>query len=128
MKKINHLLKATLLVVALVLVSCQDEKGDQAIDTCNTTNPLEELSWLKDQIKALSQSDDELSKYAYYMTATYKKETVFYYGNCHPAINAVFFVLNCEGEPIGNLNDLRGELTNQKLLWAPERCECNFND
>lgn len=124
MKKINLLLEIATLLVCLVTISCH-EKDENC---CNVTNPLEELGWLKAHIQELSQSTDELSNYSYYMTATYKNESVFYYGNCHPAINMAIIVINCEGEELGDFNDLQQQLSNRKLIWIHENSPCNFND
>lgn len=62
------------------------------------------------------------------MTATYKGETVFYYGNCHPVINYASSILNCNGDALGNTSDLYNELTDVRLLWKHEESKCNFND
>ncbi len=127
MKKSNYLLATAALLISLIVASCHEDK-DSVANTCSVIDPIEELDWLKAHINSLSLSEDELSKYSYYMTATYKKETVFYYGNCHPAINSIFYVVNCKGETIGNLNDLEAQLSNKRLLWIPEGSKCNSND
>ena len=124
MKKNNLLLEIATLLVCLVTISCHEKDENY----CKVTNPLEELVWLKTHIQELSQSEDELSKYSYYMTATYKKETVFYYGNCHPAINMAIIVMNCKGEALGNFSDLQQQLSNSKLIWIHEESPCNFKD
>ena len=128
MRRIELLTRLAVLLIALFLLSCHDENRITEQNCCNVTNPLEELVWLKTHIQELSQSEDELSKYSYYMTATYKKETVFYYGNCHPAINMAIIMVNCEGEALGNFNDLQQHLSNSKLIWIHEESPCNFND
>lgn len=125
MKRFFYLI-SVMFFVSILCTSC--EKDKQLIDnTCNVTNPAEELNWLKSSITEIEQSNQELSKHAYYMVAKYKGETVFYYGNCHPAINYVSHVINCKGDTLGAISDLDDELTDVNLLWKPEESECNFN-
>ena len=116
-----------LMVFALVFVSCEkDEKVSSG--NCNVSDPLQELPWLKEALGEINQSDNELADYAYIMSATYNGQTVFYIGNCHPAVNMQISVQNCEGEVIGDINDLAGELTNQKVLWKHENSPCHFGE
>ncbi len=124
MKKISNSLIITILLMSLVLISCEKTGNN---DICNVSDPVEDLDWLRSAIEENEQSDSDLSRYIYYMTAKYDGKTVFFNGNCHPAVNYVSFVLDCNGDTLGNTNDLYDELTDIHLLWKHEESECNFN-
>lgn len=60
--------------------------------------------------------------------ASYKGETVFYYGNCNPAINYVSILQNCIGDNLGYTNDFYAELTDITVLWKHVDSKCNFQE
>lgn len=117
MRRFICLSSISLLLVSFVHISC---KKDQK---CNVSNPVEELAWLKESINEVKQD-----QYSYFMMAKYKKETVFYYGNCNPVINYVSYILNCNGEPLGYTNELFNDLTDIKLIWKHELSACSFQE
>ena len=119
MKRLLYLLALASILILSVMLSC--DKDESKSDPCDVSNPIEELAWLKATI-------DDLSEYSYIMIADYNGETVFYFGNCNPLANSVSSVYNCNGDFIGYTNDIRSEITNDRLLWKHEDSECNFND
>jgi hypothetical protein len=108
---------AFLLFGSISLVSC--EKDDN--NTCNVSNPVEEIAWLKEAIDNVEEDE-----YSYYVMANYKGETVFYYVNCHPLVNYASFILNCNGDNLGYTNNLQDELTNMTILWKHEASKCDL--
>lgn len=110
------------------LFSCEKNKFE---NTCGVDDPVEELVWLRDQIDDIELMEPEASQYYYFRMAKYYGATVFLPGNCNPAFNMVFVVLDCSGERIGIIGDgidmIRwDELSEMQLLWKPESSACNF--
>ena len=111
-------------IVSITLISCEkDCNKDSHNNKCNVSNPAEELDWLKEAIGNVKQDE-----YSYYAMASYKGETVFFFGNCNPVINYISILRNCNGDDIGNTNDLYDELTDITILWKHENSKCNFQD
>lgn len=113
------------IMVLITLISCEKEKSQSKLEaipnTCNVSNPAEEIGWLKEAISKVKNDE-----YSYYAVAKYKGETVFYYGNCNPAANYVSIVRNCNGDNLGNINALEDELTNITILWKHPASKCFF--
>ena len=102
------------------LTSCGQDDENFGINTCAVENPAEEIEWIRKVIE--SHADDE---YSTCMMADYQGETVFYHSNCNPLENWSFSVLNCEGEVLGILSELRDELTNITTIWKHEDSRCD---
>ena len=106
----------------MILTSCEkDDDIDLGNNTCNVSNPAQELSWLEEAIDNVKQDE-----YSYYVMAKYKGETVFYYGNCNPAANYVSFIHNCSGDNLGETNEFQDELSDRTTIWKHEETKCNF--
>lgn len=105
------------IILSIPLISC--EKGDN--NTCNVSNPAEDITWLKEAIDDVKQD-----KYSYYLMADYNGETIFYYVNCNPVVNYASFILNCNGDNLGSTNSLQDELTDITILWKHEESECSI--
>jgi hypothetical protein len=124
MRKLFDFLGFAAIIFSIVLISCEkDNNKDSDTNKCNVSNPAEDLDWLKQEI-----NDVEQDEYSYYVMATYKGETVFYYGNCNPVINYISIVRNCTGDSLGLTNDLYDELTEISTLWKHADSKCNFQD
>jgi hypothetical protein len=124
MRRFFIFLGTATIIVTSTLISCEkDNNKDSGNNTCNVTNPAEDIGWLKEAIDNAKQDE-----YSYYVMANYKGETVFYYGNCNPAANYVSIIRNCNGDNLGYTNDLRDELTDKTILWKHEASKCNFQD
>jgi len=122
MRSIFNFFGFVAIIMSITLISCgKDDNKDSNNNKCNVSNPAEELDWLKEAIDHVKQDE-----YSYYAMATYKGETVFYYGNCNPLINYASFVQNCSGDNLGNKNDLYDELTDITILWKHVNSKCNF--
>ncbi|MCW2118096.1 hypothetical protein M2326_000384 [Flavobacterium sp. 7A] len=61
-----------------------------------------------------------------HIMAIHKGKSVFYYGNCNPAINYASDVRDCNGENLGYTNDLEDDLTNRTIIWKHKNSKCNF--
>lgn len=111
-------------ILSITLLSCDKDEAEESIDdVCNVSNPIEDLDWLKEKINSVNQDE-----YSYYNMASYQGETVFYYGNCDPAINYVSIVRNCTGDSLGFTFDLYDELTEISTIWKHENSVCNFQE
>lgn len=112
------------LVISTTLISCEKDDNKASINnTCNVSNPAEELEWLKAEINNL-----EGDEFSYYVMANYKGETVFFYSNCNPVIDYISVVKNCSGENIGYTYDLADEITDRTILWTPENSKCHSQE
>ncbi len=105
----------------LLLISCQDDDQSNNELKCDVSNPIAELSWLKEQI-------NESGKYSYYMTAKYNGQTVFYNGNCDPRVNYQSSVFNCSGELLGGTTTLSDSLSEIKILWIHQESKCQLSN
>lgn len=123
MKKILMLV----FITCFLSESCNND-DDFLLNTCNVSNPIENLSWLKDEILNLQQSDSDLKKYFFVTQNTLNGETVFIFPNCCPQCSTVVPVFNCEGENLGfvgsgNINN--NILDNDVIIWKPNNFACN---
>ena len=117
-KKKFYLFVLTCIVTLFSIISCGKEKSENNV--CNVSNPVEELVWLKTMT-------NNLSEYDFIMIANYKGETIFYRGNCNPLANYVSSAYKCNGDVIGYVNDIRSEISGDKLLWKHKDSKCNFS-
>ncbi|NIJ44271.1 hypothetical protein FHR24_000710 [Wenyingzhuangia heitensis] len=83
-------MKIRIFVLAMILFACEGHNKIEMLPICKVHTPLEELIWLQDFIK-------KSGEYEYYMTAKYKGNRVFYYGDCNPLVNYQSVVYNCKG-------------------------------
>ncbi|KJF43709.1 hypothetical protein [Draconibacterium sediminis] len=124
MRKFFNFLGLAAIILSTTLFSCdKDDTKDSEINKCNVTNPIEELAWLNEEIENVIEDE-----YSYYNMASYQGQTVFFYGNCHPAINYVSIVRNCTGDSLDLTINVYDELTEITTIWKHENTECNFAD
>jgi hypothetical protein len=101
----------------ILLLSC--EKKD---NVCNCSDPLNDLSWLKELKTSLTNCTCEMSV----IQATYNDQTVFYQAMTDPLCDGIYPVvlLDCSGttvksyESMGQVPD--GAITDMKVLY---RCK-----
>ena len=87
-----------ILIVNLLLLSfasCEKDKNDNKETICGTTNPLEELEWLKNLISEL-EGGPSAEIYLY----DYKEEKVFLIDNCVNCPDGVAEVYDCDSNVI----------------------------
>ena len=118
MRSIFNFIGFVAIIVSITLISCDKDSNNTK---CNVSNPAEDLDWLKKAIDQVKQDE-----YSFCNMATYKGETVFYYGNCNPVVNYVSIVHNCSGDILGYTNELYDELTDITILWKHVDSKCNF--
>lgn len=97
----------------LLILSC--EKSD---NTCNCTDPLAELAWLRDLKNAMTNCFCETS----IIQATYLKQTVFYVANTDELCDGIFTVslVDCSGALVKtytNFETFTSEVTDIKVLY-----------
>jgi len=118
----------TLTLLLLTMLSCKDDDDNLLSNTCQVSNPIEDLDWLKEKIEELAQTDSEFLKYFYVSQNTYMDKTVFIFPNCCPSCNTVVPVYDCEGNHIGFVGDENistNILNNDTIIWKPENFSCN---
>ncbi len=111
-------LRVLLITGILVPASCAKDQDDAP---CGADDPAEELAWLKEAIGARSEDG-----YSYYAIATLNTRTVFYYGNCNPAINYASYLQTCAGDTLGFTSEFVELLSNPRVVWKPDDSVCDF--
>jgi hypothetical protein len=123
MKSKRNFCQLMIFSVFLLFFSC--DKDHMSDNTCNVSNPLKELEWLKSTIQNIEQLSPDASKYYYISMAKYNGETVFIEGNCDPLANSVLPVLSCNGEQLGVLGEINPDsLTDRKVIWKTANSVC----
>ncbi|MDA0314201.1 MAG: hypothetical protein O2829_10555 [Bacteroidetes bacterium] len=105
------------ILVLVLLFSCQESESPKG---CAVANPIEDLPWLREEIK--NTIDLNLVDYFYLIQGTYKGATVFSFLNCCPFCRTVPQILDCEGKVI---NAFITDVTDQKVIWRPTSSVCN---
>jgi hypothetical protein len=119
------------LSLGLFAFSCEKEycECDDPWPVCYTTNPIEELPWLKQVVTELEDSG-ELAVYFYVVEATYQGQTVFIVENCCPQCGTTIPLYNCQGEIIcNNLPDcpeFGDKLSNRKVIYKHPEAPCQL--
>lgn len=109
------------LIIYMTLSSCVDELSN----TCDISDPINDLPWLKEQINYLKAHENKHAvSTVYYSIAKYQGETVFFNWNCSPNVNFASYVVNCNGEIISSTIDIYDELTDIARIWEYERFKC----
>jgi len=125
MKNIQIFLFATIILTAII--SCED-KDDIITNSCNVSDPTENLEWLKEIKTDLEESSSGQSGEIYISQAKYNNNTLFIVGNCCAACNSIMPVYNCKGEELGYIGDTNFDfdlLENDVIIWKPENFVCN---
>lgn len=111
-----------LLITILFAASCGKDKNTNK-SVCDLTDPIEELSWLKEMKNTMTNCSCEMS----IVQATYNNQTVFYTMMTDPLCNGVQTIIlyDCEGKIVKTIaNDeipsYKAEETNMKVLY---RCK-----
>lgn len=119
------------------VISCENSDPGEEYpphSTCTTSDPVEDLAWLREAIAAKEQQpENEFTQYGYIAQADYQGETVFIQGNCCPTCNSIISVVNCEDELIGFLGSGEGNidfdiLERAVIIWQPEDGVCSLNE
>jgi hypothetical protein len=113
------------IVMLTMLFSCNKDSGNTNVNTCNVSNPAEDLPWLKTRIGNLVIADPNTIKYQYVQQADYNGETVFIFGNCDPLALSLFPVYSCTNVLLGNVGQIPvTSLLNVKTLWKSQNSLC----
>ena len=119
-----------LVLVCISTISCNND-DDSVSNTCNVSNPVEDLDWLKEKIEELEQTEPESLKYLYFSEQNYKNQTIFVLYNCDPLINYFPLVYNCEGNnpDILKTEDFFKFIALKEgggIIWKPSTSACNL--
>jgi hypothetical protein len=114
--------KAFLIILLCVLfLSCR-ENDEPA--TCAVADPVNDLAWIKQGIKELENTS--LVEYSYLVQATYKGETVFYFGSCCPFCKFAIIILDCQGKALSS-SISSSDLVDSKVIWKPANSVCTLD-
>jgi hypothetical protein len=111
-----------LFVFAIIVFSCSDT--DDSV--CGTNNPIEDLSWLRDEIENREANTSDFNKYFYITQATFKFQTVFVFEDFCPFCNTAILVYDCTGNNIGQVNaDIQSkDIKNSRVIYQPNEFVC----
>ena len=114
-----------LTFVAFAISSCEESK----INSCGTSSPLEDLSWLKEKVENIEKSNSAAS--AEIIQYFYHNATVFWNDTCVGCADGLATVHNCEGEitcKVGGIDgrntcpDFQEHATDKSFLYSTS-CE-----
>ncbi len=97
--------KPLLFVILLLLTFFSCKCDDNFNNTCNVSNPIEELEWLKEAFEELKQSSLAHTGEVYISQTHYRFSTIFIFGNCCALCNSILSVYNCEDRILGYIGD-----------------------
>ena len=110
-----------LILFCTLFLSCRENDGPT---TCAVAAPVNDLAWIQQGIKELENTS--LIEYSYLVQATYKGETVFFFGSCCPFCKFALVILDCQGKAIsGSIST--ADLIDQKVIWKPANSVCNLD-
>lgn len=124
-------MKNVLLFMTLIFISFLSCKNDDNgfNNTCHVLNPVEDLTWLKEQIAELEKENSTSLKFTYFSQTNYNGQTVYALRNCCPSCNTAILVYNCEGIHIGTIGNGDNYITpdileNEIIVWEASNFEC----
>ena len=102
-------MKRILFILSFILFASCSETKELNSTTCNTNNPIEDLSWLKEIRETLYKIDCAgISTITQY---TYKANTVFEVNLCGSFADGQTVVYDCNGNIICKFGGISGENT-----------------
>ena len=111
------------ILFCLVFSFACDENNDPAT-ACGVSDPVENLPWLKQL--AEDSANQGMAESSYIMQAKYKRQIVFFLGNCSPNAAWALIVRDCKGDVLST--EIRfEELEEIKVIWKPENSPCRFD-
>lgn len=115
--------RVTLVLLVIFFVTGCGKEENANKSTCALTNPIEELSWLKEMKNSLTNCSCEMS----IIQATYNNQTVFYTLMTDPLCDGVqsIVLLDCKGKILktfanSEISGYKDKETNMKVLY---RCK-----
>lgn len=117
------------LLLSLLVISCTNDDDLPVISACNVGNPIEELSWLKEEIERRKTNPTVDSRYCYIVQAISNNTTVFVYEDCNPLVDKIFTIYDCSGELIGYVGDenfSNENISKRQIIYKPGNFACEF--
>jgi hypothetical protein len=116
---------SVLLITYVILSGCTDEDHDlETQNACNSDNPIENVTWIKNMKNSLTNCTLELS----IIKGTYEGQTVFFTGITDGLFDGIYapsVLYDCNGElvrtfTIDDFQDFYGNVTRDTVLY---RCK-----
>ena len=117
-----------LLVTLLLYFSC-DTDDVAVVPACGVTNPIEDLSWLRNEVARREANITEFSKFCFIVQAVANAETIFLYEDCDPLADKFIPVFDCDGTAVGRVGDENYPLeaiTMREIIYRPSDFSCSF--
>lgn len=124
--RISLIVSQPLLFTMLVFLQISCQKSRLKLSKCGVQNPVKELEWLSRAIDEMEEQDSDITNHAYIKMTDYQGETVFYFGNCHPAINYASHLQTCVGDTLGYTAEFESSMKNSQLIWQKSPGTCKF--
>ena len=125
MREFNRFTQSSFLFIVLLLTSCIDCDRD-AERTCDASDPLTQLPWLKQERLEMESMTADLRPYFYIASGRYKNQRVFVFSDCCPNCGTISEVKDCYGKLMGRLEaDIPAdEIEGFVLIYGG--AECSF--
>jgi hypothetical protein len=111
----------------ITFINCTPDEKDNDSSVCGVFNPIQNLSWLKDEIENGAYSTPSSIYDVYISTAIYKGQTILFTTICCPVCDvAPPKIKNCSGQSLGllGLEIQESELTETKVIWRTQNGFC----
>lgn len=129
---VTSFVRLLFLCSIVLLAACEEPAACcDPVPACNTTDPVNDLLWLKHKIAEKEKGDPAVQQYFFIEQATLNGETVFIFNNCCPNCMALVPVYNCLGElvceDLPTCPAIAESLDGRILLWHPANFNCSFS-
>lgn len=116
------------LLFSTALLSCSSDDLP-VIAACGVDNPIQDLSWLKEEVAQRRENISPDAQYCYIVQAETDTQTIFIFEDCNPLIDKVVPIYDCTGTSIGLLGDENygiDSITEREIIYRPSDFKCTF--
>jgi hypothetical protein len=112
-----------ILTLGILFMGCAKDATEETTNACNSSNPIEEVGWLKAMKNSLTNCSCEMS----IIQGTYNNQTVFFIALTDELCDGIDMptLFNCEGKVVRTFNEtdyreFYDKVTRDKVLY---RCK-----
>lgn len=108
------------------MLSCDDGN----LTTCNVSDPVQDLEWIRNEIDEIEQKKDTdpFYQYRYFAKGYHEGKPVFFQSVCCPPCSSVPIVTlkDCQGHELLTTYDTsNGRIKFKKTIWRAEGFPCD---
>lgn len=121
------------LAAIFVVYGCNSDDIDFveiSLQACAIENPLQDLNWLRAEVKKRKNDDSEDARYCYISQVEFEGSTYFLFEDCNPLVNKIVPIYDCEGANKGVFGDAIfgfDIFKSRTIIFYPENTLCEFN-